>query len=292
MVERGSPNLARRRRLAAELRRLRQRADLTGGQVAARLGWKSRSKLSRIEQGSSGLSEADLQSLLDLYNVTGAYRAELIALAEESRKSGSIQANSMRLPEEYAAFLEAEADAESERIWEPQIVPGLFQVQDYTRALVRAWVTRFPRPTGEVDRRVDARRLRQEILARNPPLMLAAVVDESVLYRQIGEESVMHRQLEHLVMLAELPKVEIRILPLLGDRPIVSGSFNYLQFRQIHDVALNDVVVLESQTGMEFVEAEEETLQYLVAFESLMDSALSAEETKELIASVANEKWA
>lgn len=292
MAERGSPNLARRRRLATELRRLRERTGLTGGQVAARLEWKSRSKLSRIEQGSSGLSEADLRSLLDLYNVTSAHRAELIALAEESRKSGSIQANSMRLPEEYAAFLEAEADAESERIWEPQIVPGLFQVRDYTRALVRAWVTRFPRPSGEVDRRVDARRLRQGILTRDPPLKLSAVIDESVLHRQIGEESVMHRQLEHLVTVSELPNVEIRILPLLGDRPIVSGSFNYLQFRQIHDVSLNDVVVLESQTGMEFVEAEEEALQYLVAFESLIDSALSTEETQALIASVANEKWA
>jgi hypothetical protein len=216
----------------------------------------------------------------------------LIALAEESRKSGPIQPSSTRLPEEYAAFLEAEADAESERIWEPQIVPGLFQIEDYTRALVRAWVARFPRPPGEVDRRVEARRLRQEVLTRDPPLQIAAVIDESVLHRQIGEEPVMHRQLEHLVTVAELPNVEIRILPLLGNRPIVSGSFNYLQFRQIHDVSLNDVVVLEAQTGMEFVEAEEETHQYLVAFESLMDSALSAEETQTLIASIANEKWA
>ena len=292
MAERGSPNLARRRRLAAELRRLRERAGLTGGQVASRLEWKSRSKLSRIEQGSSGLSEADLQSLLNLYNVTSRHRAELIALAEESRKAGPIQATSMRLPEEYAAFLEAEADAESEWIWEPQIVPGLFQVEDYTRALVRPWVTRFPRPPGEVDRRVEARRLRQEILTRDPPLQLAAIIDESVLYRQIGEELVMHRQLKHLVTLTELPNVEIRIIPLLGDRPIVSGSFHYLQFRQIHDVSLNDIVVLEAQTGMEFVEAEDETHQYLVALEALMDSALGTGETRALIASVANEKWA
>jgi hypothetical protein len=102
----------------------------------------------------------------------------------------------------------------------------------------------------------------------------------------------MHRQLKHLLSMAELPNVEIRILPLVSGHLIAPGSFNYLQFRQIHDVPLNDMVSLETLTGMEYVEVEEETHQYLLAFESLMDSALGTEETRELIASVASKKWA
>jgi transcriptional regulator with XRE-family HTH domain len=292
VAERGSPNLARRRRLAAELRRLRERAGLTGDEVASRLQWRSSSKLSRIEHGSSGLKQADLQSLLDLYEVTNARRAELIALAEESRRSGPVKATSMRLPEEHVAFVEAEADAGSVSIWEPQIFPGLFQVEDYTRALLEAWVTRFSLPKGEVDRRVEARRLRQEILNRDPPLQIVAVIDESVLHRRIGEGSVMHRQLMHLVAVSELPNVDIRVLPLSGNHLVVTGAFNYLRFHQIHDVPLNDMVALEKLTETEYVEAEEDSHQYLVAFESLMSNALSTEETRALIVSTASRLWA
>ena len=161
MPERGSPNLARRRRLAAELRRLRERAGLTGDEATDRLGWPSSSKLSRIELGKTGLKLADLQSLLNLYDVTSARRAELTELAEESRKSGAIQA--LRIPGEQVAFLEAEADAATIRIWEPLVVPGLFQTEDYSRVLLQAWATRFALPAAGVDRRVESRRLRQEI---------------------------------------------------------------------------------------------------------------------------------
>ncbi len=292
MAEHGSPNLARRRRLAAELRRLRERGQLTGDQVAEALNWQSRSKLTRIEKGDSGLKPADLESLLTLYKVTGGHREELIALAEESRKSGPLHATGMRLPGEYVAFLEAEADAESIRIWEPQIVPGLFQIENYTRAILQAWVTRFSQPSAEVDRRVEARRVRQEVLTRNPPPRVAAVIDESVLHRQVGEAPVMHRQLEHLMAISEMPNVEIRVLPLLASHVIVPCPFNYLQFPHIHDVPLNDMVSMETLAGMEYVDGEEEIHQYLIAFGSLAEGALSTEETRKLITSIANTKRA
>ncbi len=292
MAERGSPNLARRRRLAAELRRLRERGQLTGDQVAGALNWQSRSKLTRIEKGDSGLKPADLESLLTLYKVTNAHRAELIALAEESRKSGSLDATSMRLPGEYVAFLEAEADAESILIWEPQIMPGLFQTEEYTRALLQPWATRFSLASGEVDRRLEARRLRQEVLTRDPPPRVTAVIDRSVLHRKIGETAMMDRQLGHLVAVSGLPNIELRVLPLSGDYLVVPGSFNYLQFPQIHDVPLSDMVVVETLTGMEYVEGEEEIHQYMLAFESLIGGALSAEETRALIGSVTEEKRA
>jgi len=185
--ERRSPNLARRRRLAAELRRLREREGITGEQATELLGWSHSSKLNRIELAKTGLKSADMLSLLDLYHVTGARRSELIALAEESRKSGAIQDSGMRIPGGQVAFLEAEADAESIRIWEPLVVPGLFQTENYSRALLRTWATRFTLPAGEVDRRVATRRLRQEILTRDPPPELSAVIDESVLHRRIGD---------------------------------------------------------------------------------------------------------
>ena len=291
MPTRGYPNLARRRRLAVELRRLREHVGLAEDQATERLGWQSNSKLSRIELGKSGVKQVDLQSLLDLYNVVGAHRAELIALAEESRKSGQFQSASTRLHGELIAFLEYEADAESIWVWEPLIVPGLLQTENYTRSLLQAWVNKFSLPSAEIDRRVEAHRVRQDVLTRDPPVRLSAVIDESVLHRRIGGSAVMREQLEHLTALSELPDIDIRILPLGGEHLVGTGSFNYLRFRQIHRVPLNDYVAFEHLTGMDEVEDEGEINQHKVVFESLMNSALRADEARALITGVASEMW-
>jgi len=289
--ERRNPNLARRRRLAAELRRLREREGITGEQATELLGWPHSSKLNRIELAKTGLKPADLLSLLDLYHVTSARRAELTALAEESRRSGAIQAPGMRIPGEQVAFLEAEADAESIGIWEPMVVPGLFQTEKYSRALLQAWVTRFALPAGEVDRRVAARRLRQEILTRDPPPQVSAVIDESVLRRRIGEPPVMREQLGHLVAISELPDIDLRILPLDGEHMVATGPFNYLKFRQLHEVPLGDIVMYENLTGMDDIEDEGDVHQYKVAFESLTSAALDPEQSRALITAVADQVW-
>lgn len=291
MTARGYPNLARRRRLAAELRRLREHVGLAEDQATERLGWPSNSKLSRIELGKSGVKQADLQSLLDLYNVVGAHRAELIALAEESRRSGQFQSASARLPGELVAFLESEADAESIWVWEPLIVPGLLQTENYTRALLQAWVNKFALPSAEVDRRVEARRVRQSVLTRDPPVHLSAVIDESVLHRKIGESAVMREQLEHLTALSRLSNIDIRILPLNGEHLVGTGAFNYLQFRPIHHVSLNDYVVFEHLAGMDEAEDESEINQYQVVFESLMNDALRSDEARALINAAVNRMW-
>ena len=292
MPERGSPNLARRRRLAAELRRLRERAGLTGDETTERLGWSASSKLSRIELAKSGVKSADLARLLDLYEVTAARREELTLLAEESRTSGALQAASMRLPGEQVAFLENEADAESIWIWEPQLIPGLLQTEDYARVLLQAWVTRFALPSAEVDRRIQTRRLRQEVLTRDSPPRVSAVIDESVLLRRVGEPFVMRGQLEHLVRISELPNVDIRILPLNGEHLPVSGSFNCLRFRQVHDVPLNDMVAFDHLTGMENIEDESEVHQYRVVLESLIASAFDPNSSRALIIAIADGVWA
>jgi hypothetical protein len=291
MPERRSPNLARRRRLAAELRRLREREGITGEQATELLGWPHSSKLNRIELAKTGLKPADLLSLLDLYHVTSARRAELTALAEESRRSGAIQAPGMRIPGEQVAFLEAEADAESIGIWEPMVVPGLFQTEKYSRALLQAWIIRFALPAGEVDRRVAARRLRQEILTRDPPPQVSAVIDESVLRRRIGEPPVMREQLSHLMAISELPNVDLRILPLDGEHMVATGPFNYLKFRQLHEVPLGDIVMYENLTGMDDIEDEGDVHQYKVAFESLTSAALDPEQSRALITAVADQVW-
>ena len=102
----------------------------------------------------------------------------------------------------------------------------------------------------------------------------------------------MHDQLRHLVALSELPHIEVRILPLNGEHLVGTGSFNYLRFRQIHAVPLNDFVAFEHLTGMDEVEDESDVHQYKLVFESLMNNALRSDETRARITAIANEAWA
>ena len=102
----------------------------------------------------------------------------------------------------------------------------------------------------------------------------------------------MHRQLMHLAAVSELPHVKIRVLPLSAEHLVATGAFNYLRFRQIHDIPLDDIVTVEKLTEMEYVETEEDSNQYRVAFGSLLSSAHSIEETRELLTGAASRLWA
>ena len=247
MSDQGSP-IVRRRLLAGELRRLRERIGYNGDQAADRLGW-SASKLSRIENNKIGIKEADVRRLLDLYRVPETHREELLALARESHRTGRIEAVSARLPQEHAQFLPIEAEAESVWNWEPQVVPGLLQTEDYARAVMLGWRSMFPLQPREIDRRIEARQLRQRVLERDPPLRLSFILDESVLHRKLGDKSMMRRQLEHIIEVSRMPHVTVRVLPLNGDHhPVLTGAFTYITFPKIHDVHFNDIATLDRKS--------------------------------------------
>jgi transcriptional regulator with XRE-family HTH domain len=285
----GSPNV-RRRRLAAELRRLRERAGFIGEEVARLLGW-STSKISRLERAQTAVKRTDLRRLLELYRVDPRRREELLALAEESQPSGRLKAISARLPGVHAEFLNVEAEAESVWNWEPQIVPGLLQTEDYARAVMLGWHSMFTEPPSEIERRVEARRLRQQSLQRDPPLQLSVVIDESVLHRKLEEASIMRTQLQHIVEASRLPNISVRILPLKSDHPVAVGAFTYVKFPQLHDVPLNDIVTFEHLTGTNQFEDQDETYKYSVVFRALEESSLDIEHSREELVRVANEEW-
>jgi transcriptional regulator with XRE-family HTH domain len=287
--DQGSPTI-RRRRLAGELRRLRERAGYTGDQAADRLGW-SASKLSRIETDKIGIKEKDVGRLLDLYRVSEPHREELLALARESKQAARISTLSARLPGQQAEILNVEAEAESIWNWEPQTVPGLLQTEEYARAVMAGWHAMFTRPPSEIERRVEARLLRQQVLQRDPPPRVSIVMDESVMHRQLGDASVMRMQLEHIIEVSRMPNVRVQILPLKGTRPVVAGAFTYIKFPQLHEIPLNDVVTYEyfSDTGQ--LNSQDETYEYYVAFKALEENSLTPDQSREELARVAREVW-
>lgn len=290
MPEHGNPSV-RRRRLAAELRRLRERAGITGDKAADRLGW-SGSKLSRIENNKIGVKQGDLRLLLDLYRVGEPHRSEVLALARESAEATPVEdAAVASYPAPYDEFIHAEAEAIRLWTWEPQIVPGLLQTKSYAREVMRGWYEMFRLPPTDLEARVDARITRQQLLTRQEPPELSAIIDESVIYRRFGHSSVMRDQLERLAGSSEMPNVELRVLALGGYHPIGTGTFVYMQFSQKHDVPLHDIVSVEQLSREHYIEDVTDTNEYRVTFERLKSEALSVAESRDLILRTVRDHW-
>ena len=208
MPERGSPTL-RHRRLGRELRRLRERSGMIGDEVATRLRW-STAKVSRIENAKTLPSPRDLEALLDLYNVDSEARVELQELRRSAARKGWWEEYRESLPPELIPLLELEVEATTLRNWEPQIVPGLLQTEEYARAVMETNQPVIQIPHTWLRDRVKVRMMRQQILLlESNPVRLLVVFEESVLRRQFGDRSVMRGQLQKLLDLSELDHVEL-----------------------------------------------------------------------------------
>lgn len=281
----------RRRRLAAELRRLREQAGFTGDQAADRLGW-SGSKISRIETHRIGIRRTDLEKLLNLYRVDAAYREQIQALLNEAAASSWLESLITGFPADYATYLYAEAEADEVWIWDPQIVPGLIQTDAYARRVLAGYQEMFKLPPGDAERRIEIRRRRQaQLFERDPPLRLSVVIDESTLSRRFGDREVMREQLLRLEELATLPNVTLQVLRLAGRHPIGTGAFSYLHFDPVHDVRLGDMVEVEHLTGAYYLEGDEPVFRYRVTFESLTATAADKEQSRAMVSDAARTFW-
>jgi transcriptional regulator with XRE-family HTH domain len=281
---------ARQLRLASELRRLRRLARLTGKAVATQFGW-SEAKLSRIENGQTRVKIADLHQFLDLYGVSGSDRAALVALAEESRETDTLAELEGDLPEGHVEILQAESEAEAIWVWEPQVVPGLLQTETYTRSLIGQLGEIFALPVGEIERRVETRQLRQQIITRSEPLELSFLIDESVLLRAFASPRVMRDQLAHLIEMSEHSNIDLQILPLHAGQIIGTGAFNYFRFPAIHGVSRPEAVAFEHMQGTTFTESEHDVNSYKLAFNAARDRSLNEEASRDMLAEVTRTVW-
>jgi transcriptional regulator with XRE-family HTH domain len=277
------PPSVRARQLAAELRRLRDVATLTGEEAAARLGW-SPSKISRIETGQTPPTPADLRRVLDVYEVSGTQRERLELLGQSAGQRGWWDAYSDTLGPEYTALIALEAEAESIRWYSPMLVPGLLQTERYAREVIRSGL--LIAPPGEIERRVQVKMTRQRALTRDNPLQLAVVLDEAATLRMVGGPEVMREQLAHVAAMATRPSVTVQLLPLAaGAHPATTGEFTILRFPQL---VAPDVVYLENMTSDLYVERETDVYRYGMAFDRLRDLALAPDDSAALIAARAD----
>ncbi|MFC7326975.1 helix-turn-helix domain-containing protein [Marinactinospora rubrisoli] len=274
-----SPSL-RLRRLAAELRRSRESARLTVTQVAKELGW-SAPKVSKMETTETKrISAADLDKLMDLYKIDDPETREAMqALARDARERGWWSKykdifGSKALPD-------FEAEASTIRTFEAQMIPGLFQTPDYTAALLagRRYTTQ-----EEINRKVEARMARREILYKFRPVQLLAVLDEGALRRMIGGPKIMREQLEHVLHIAQMPNINVQVLPFSsGSHSALGAPFTILEFPEPQDLP---IIYVETVTDGIFVEDRAEIDRYSMVFGDVQGSAISTAQSAEFIRGV------
>jgi transcriptional regulator with XRE-family HTH domain len=247
-----------RRRLRTELRRMREAAHLTQGEVASAMDW-SLSKVIRFESGLIGISISDLRAVLQYYGANDPQEIDrLVAMARASRGSGWWAVYREVTSQQYTTYLGYENSATIIHQFEPSVVPELLQDEDYARAVLRVVDGANSQRLEEL---IDLRMRRQEEIFERPnPPEMNFLVDEAVLHRSVGGNDVTRRQLLRLKEIADRrDNVTIQVVPFrAGAHPGIYGSFGVLEFADDEDEDIlfvknwrGDVILHDGQTEIE-----------------------------------------
>ncbi|MGA5344941.1 XRE family transcriptional regulator [Streptomyces sp. BSE7F] len=273
----------RRRQLGADLRRLRELAGLTLEEAGARVGI-SKATLSRYETKEGVVKWPAVDALCREYGATDEERLALVELAKGARIQGWWRSLADPIPESMNLMLTLEDEVVREDHYACMYVPGLLQTRAYAEAVHRASEVRCEE--REVQHMVDIRMKRQELLEREDPPHLWAVIDEAALRRRVGGQEVMREQLTHLLTMAERSRITVQVLPFdRGAHAAAVGSFAVLR-GQAPEL---DVVYVDLLGGGLFMEKPEELARYKLAFEYLSAQALDFESSTDLIDRISKE---
>ena len=269
--------------LGAQLRRLREAEGIS----PERAGYEiraSRSKISRMETGRVGFKLRDVEDLLTVYGVTdGQQRSEVLALARQTSAPNWWAKYGDILPAWFETYLGLESAALTIRTFEVQFVPGLFQTEDYARAVTR--LGHHSAAADEIERRVALRVKRQDLLTRPGPPRVWAVIDEAVLRRPYGGATVMRAQLRRLAEAAELPHVTLQAVPFTrGGHAGASGAFSILRFQERD---LPDVVYIEQLTSALYLDRRDEVDHYMEVMNRLSAEADTPADSARLLEQIA-----
>lgn len=269
MADRHSPTV-RRRRLSAELKRLRDEAGMTAEQVGDRLGW-SRGRLTNMELNKWKRPDPVIvRALADLYGASEEVREGLVTLARQSREKGWWARYNDVFTDGYVGF---EAEASVISTYQSIVIHGLLQTREYAAASDRA---AHAKDVAATERAAEARMERQEIIDREDAPRLWAVIDESVLLRPAGGREVMRAQIEKLIQLnEEANTIKIQVLPLdVGLHPGTAGAFTLLDFPNPVDPSL---VYIENRMDGLYLEEPDEVEAYRDAWDDIRVMALHPE---------------
>ncbi|GLZ36105.1 transcriptional regulator [Lentzea sp. NBRC 105346] len=261
------PPLARRIELGALLRTYRERAGLDVAEVAGALGWSYVQKVGLVEGGKRRLAPAEVTVLAELFELSAEERDKVVALGRDARKRDPGPVFAADWAQTYIAL---ETAATQLKVYAEELLPGLLQTEDYARVVLLEGGVLLPH---EIDRAVEQRAERQKRLEET---RLTAVLSESGLRRQVGGPTIMRRQLEHIVELAQRPNVAFQVLPFGAGAHLALGtSFTLIPLGD----PLVTFVYVEALTDSDFYDRPPHTEVYTLAFDRAQRAALPAPES-------------
>ncbi len=286
-VQPGGGPTVRRMLIGAQLRQLRIEQGISREQAGAAIRG-SEWKIHRLENGQVGFKERDIVDLLRLYGVTDPKEvAALVTMASEGNRPGWWHQYSDLLPQWFRAYVDLESAAALIRTYQGQLVPGLLQTEEYTRAVIDG--AQLDEPPEEAERRVALRMARQTLLRQAHAPRLWAVVDEAALRRPVGDPKVMRGQLERLIEASKLPSVILQVLPFnAGAHPAMVGAFSILRFAGRE---LPDIVYVEHLTNAVYLDKRDDVDQYLQAMDEICSRCQPPGRTVEFLSAMLRENW-
>ncbi|HEV7652970.1 MAG TPA: helix-turn-helix transcriptional regulator [Actinophytocola sp.] len=279
----GAPT-ARRIVLGAQLRRLRESADISRADAGYAIRG-SDSKISRMELGRVGFKERDVADLLTMYGVKDeSERAFLLDMVRKSNERGWWHRFTDLMPDWFSNFVGLEESASLIQNYELLFMPGLLQTEEYIRAVVS-----HGQPAHldeQTERRVQLRLQRQRLLFRQGAPRLWAVVDESVLHRPIGGPAALRRQLDYLLDVTKQPNITLQVVPYPMSGYSAEGPFSMLRFAE---PTLPDVVYIEHLSGALYLDRPFEIEVYGRVIDRLAVDAETPEHSRQLVTKIRQE---
>lgn len=270
----------RQQRLGAELRKLRERAGLSSTAAAGLLGGPQ-ARISNIEAGRYSVSADRVRTLARNYSCSDSELVDALADMTGARKRGWWEEYRELLAPGLLDLAEAEHHATAVRIAVLIHMPGLLETVDHARATFRAVAP--PYLPHEVEHLVSHRIKRQAILYRDRPTQCTALVHEAALRMRFGSPATAREQLEHLVAMSRLENVTIMVIPFDSGFPGSGLSITYV----CGPVPQLDTVVLDTDHGCEFLDAEAQLTKYRAVLDRLQASALEPARSRDFIRDIA-----
>jgi transcriptional regulator with XRE-family HTH domain len=267
------------RQLGMRLRALRTSRGMTAEDVAKEL-LCSAAKISRMETGARQAGLRDVRDLCRLYDVDEETTEDLMTLATQAREpSWWSRYKDLQLE----PFIGLEQEAVAITTYGMYYVPPLLQTEQYARSLIRAIQRKMDREI--LDQRVEARMRRQQILYRPDPPRYRALLDEAVLYRQIGGRAVLADQLSKVLDAIAADRASIQVIPFTaGAHASADSNFDLLEFGK--DSGQDSIVFVESLISNLYQARPVEVARYREAIEYLRESALSLPESVAFITQI------
>ncbi|MEV7426233.1 helix-turn-helix transcriptional regulator [Streptomyces sp. NPDC091212] len=271
---------ARQKRLGIELRKLRERAGMSGSTVAAFLGGE-RAQVSHLESGRYGVSEERVRRIAAHCSATDKHLIDALASMAEERGKGWWTDYRKVLPLGFLDQAELEHHAVYMRAIQMLNIPGLFQTAEYARELIASGVSDLP--AADIDARVAHRIQRREIFDRPSPPEFEAFIHEAALRMRYGPTEVMRAQLAFLHEVSRWPSVTIRIIPFDAQ---ITGSVHSMLYVGASIPQL-DTVQIDSAFGGGYLDAEAQLAKYRALLDSVEAISLDADESGEFIQHIA-----